>query len=71
MNKIFLLLKGMVKSLYLMLMKCYYHPLANNGSASINEGVIKDCSLDIVEMIASTNELAKELVNKKIYIFKK
>jgi hypothetical protein len=54
-----------------MLVKCYYHPLANNGSASINEGVIKDCSLDIVEMIASTNELAKELFNKKIYIFKK
>jgi hypothetical protein len=47
-----------------MLVKCYYHPLANNGNASINEGVVKDCSLDIFEMIASTNELAKELVNK-------
>lgn len=48
-----------------MLVKCYYHPLANNGSASTNKGVIKDCSLDIFEMIASTNELAKELVNQK------
>jgi hypothetical protein len=48
-----------------------FHPLANNGSASTNKRVIKDCNLGIFEMIASTNELAKELVDKKNLIFRK
>jgi hypothetical protein len=36
-----------------------------------NEGIEENCSLDIFEMIININELARELVNKKLLIFKR
>jgi hypothetical protein len=51
-------------SLYLMLMKCYYHLYSsiesNNGFA--NQKVDDDNNLDIFQMIRKSTELAKELV---------
>jgi hypothetical protein len=34
-----------------------------------NKGIHENCSLDIFEMIVGINELARELVNKKLLIF--
>ncbi len=44
------------KPLYPMLLKCHHllHPLFEN--ATIEQGVDEDCSLNIFEMITSTNE---------------
>jgi hypothetical protein len=36
----------------------------------VNKGIDENCSLDIFEMIISINELARELVNKKLLILK-
>jgi hypothetical protein len=52
------------KSLFLMLLKFHQHlhPLSKIEN-SFDYKIDKDNSLDIFEMVANTNELAKELVN--------
>jgi hypothetical protein len=52
------------KSLFLMLLKFHQHlhPLSKVEN-SFDYKIDKDNSLDIFEMVANTNELAKELVN--------
>jgi hypothetical protein len=37
----------------------------------VDHCVDENCSLDIFELIINTNELAKELVNKKIFVFRR
>jgi len=52
------------KSLFLTLLKFHQdlHPLSKVEN-SFDYKIYKDNSLDIFEMVANTNELAKELVN--------
>jgi hypothetical protein len=54
-----------MKSLYPMPLKChhYLHPLIKFNNGFINQGIDEDRNLDFFEMIMSTNELAKNLVN--------
>ncbi len=40
-------------------------------NATIDQDVDEDCSLNIFEMIASTNEPTKEVVNRKLLILKR
>jgi hypothetical protein len=40
-------------------------------NATIDQDVDEDCSLNIFEMIESTNEPTKEFVNKELLIFKR
>jgi hypothetical protein len=40
-------------------------------NATIDQDVDEDCSLNIFEMIASTNKPIKEFVNRKLLILKK
>jgi hypothetical protein len=46
-------------------LKChhYLHPLIKFNNGFINQGIDEDRNLDFFEMIMSTNELAKNLVN--------
>ncbi len=60
------------KTLYPMLLKCYYHlhPLLEN--AIVDQGVDEDCNeLEIFETTVNTNEPTKEFVNKELLIFKR
>jgi hypothetical protein len=71
MNKnISILEKYNKKSLYHMLVKCYHHlhPLTSNGSASMKERVIENCSLNAFEMTISTSEPTMELVSRELLI---
>jgi hypothetical protein len=45
--------------------------LSENENATIDQDVDEDCSLNIFEMIASTNEPTKEFLNKELLIFKR
>jgi hypothetical protein len=60
-----------IMSLYLMLMKCYYHlhssTKSNNGFA--NKGVDDDNNLDIFQLITNSTKLAKELFKEEMLIF--
>jgi len=58
------------KSLCPMLVKCYHHlhPLTSNGSVSMKERVIENCSLNAFEMTISTSEPTKELLNRELLI---
>ncbi len=60
-----LLLRKMMKSLYPMPLKChhYLHPFIKFNNDFINQRVDEDRNLDFFEMITSTNELARNLVN--------
>ncbi len=40
-------------------------------NATIDQDVDEDCSLNIFEMITSTNEPTKEFVNRKLLMFKR
>ncbi len=40
-------------------------------NATIDQDVDEDCTLNIFEMIASTNEPIKEFVNRELLIFKR
>jgi len=53
-------------------LKCYYHlhPLIEFKTGVVEQRVEKDRSLDIFEMTSSTSELATELVNKELLIFR-
>jgi hypothetical protein len=46
------------KKLFPMFLKCYYHlhPLIGSERGVVNQRIKKDKSLDIFEMIVSTNE---------------
>ncbi len=46
------------KSLFPMLLKCYYHlhPLVESERGVVDQRIEKDMSLDIFEMTSSTNE---------------
>ncbi len=59
------------KTLYPMLLKCYHHlhPLFEN--IVVDQCVDENCSLDIFELIINTNELAKELINKELFVFRR
>jgi hypothetical protein len=52
------------KSLY------HLHPLVKSKLGIVNKRMDEDYSLDIFEMIASTSDSTKELINKKLVIFK-
>ncbi len=60
------------KSLYPTLVKCYHHlhRLVDNENAFVKEGAIQNCNPNFWN-VASTSELAKELVNKELLIFKR
>jgi hypothetical protein len=60
------------KSLFSMLLKCYYHlhPLVESERGVVDERVEKDMSLDIFEMITNTSEPTTKLVNRELIIFK-
>jgi hypothetical protein len=51
-----------------MLLKCYHHLHPFFGNDIVDQGVDacvdEDCNLDTFEMITSTNEPTKKLVNK-------
>jgi hypothetical protein len=59
------------KTLFPMLLKCYYHlhPLVE-FDRGVEQKVEEDKSLDIFEMIVSTSELATKLANIELLIFK-
>jgi len=48
----------------------HLHPLVEFESSFVDQGLNEDYNLDIFEQIANTNELAKELVNMKLFISK-
>ncbi len=60
------------KSLFLMLLKCYYylHALAESERGIVDQRVEEDISLDIFEMTTNTSESTMDLVNRKLLIFK-
>jgi hypothetical protein len=55
-----------------MFLKCHHHlhPLAKTESYFANIGVDEDYNLDMFEHTTNTKEPTKELVNKKLLIFK-
>jgi len=59
------------RSLYPMLLKCYHHlhPITKYIEC-IDQTIDEDCNLDIFQQIASISELTKELVTRKLFIFK-
>jgi hypothetical protein len=61
------------KSLFPMLLKCYYHlhPLVESKRGVVDERVEEDKSLDTFEMTTSTSEPTMELVNRELLIFKR
>jgi len=61
------------KSLYSMLVKCYYHLhlLVDNRSAFVEELFIENCSLNIFDMNVSTSEPTKELIDRELLIFRR
>ncbi len=58
------------KSLYPMLTKCYEHLHPFVKSLADESISYEDSSLDIFEQIASTSELAEELVKRELLLFK-
>ncbi len=57
-----------------MLVKCHEHlyPLVRLDRNCVDQDIFEyDCNLDIFQQIASTNEPGKELVKKKLLIFKR
>jgi len=61
------------KSLFLMLLKCYYHLhlLVEFARDVVDQRVKEDMNLDIFEMEANTSEPTTKLVNRKLLIFKR
>jgi len=57
------------RSLHSIFLKCH-HPLVKLKSDIVDKKVDEDCNLDIFEMMIRINELTKELVKKKLLIFK-
>ncbi len=55
-----------------MLMKCHHHlnPLVKFKSSFVDQRLDEDCTLNIFEQTASTNEPTRELVDKEFLIFK-
>jgi hypothetical protein len=58
------------KTLYPML-KCYHYlqPLFEN--TIVDQCVDENCKLNIFDLIINTNKLAKEFVNKELFIFRR
>ncbi len=66
------LLKNMIiKTLHLILLKCYHHLHLLFKNATIDQGVDEDCTLDIFEILTSTSNLANELVGRELLIFRR
>jgi len=61
------------KSLFLMLLKCYYHLhlLVEFARDVVDQRVKEDMNLDIFEMATNTSEPTTKLVNRKLLIFKR
>ncbi len=59
--------------LFPMFLKCYYHlhPLIESKRGVVDQRIKEDKSLDIFEMIVSTNEPTMKLVNKELLTFKR
>jgi hypothetical protein len=59
------------KSLFPMLLKCYYHLhlLVESGRGFVDEKVEEDITLDIFEMTTNTNEPTMKFVNREFLIF--
>jgi hypothetical protein len=60
------------KSLFPMLLKCYYHlhPLVEYERGVVDQRIEEDRSLDIFEMTTNTSEPTTELVNRELLDFK-
>jgi hypothetical protein len=60
------------KSLFPMLLICYYHlhPFVDSEKGVVDERVEEDMNLDIFEMITNTSEPTTELVNRELMIFR-
>ncbi len=56
------------KTLYPMLLKCYHHLHMLSKNTVVDQCADENCNLDIFELIINTNELAKELVNKELFV---
>jgi hypothetical protein len=50
-------------------LKCYHHLHSWTKNFIVDQGFDENCSLGIFEILASSNELVKELVNKEFLIF--
>jgi hypothetical protein len=61
------------KSLFSMLLMCHYHlhPLVEYERGIVDQRVEEDSSLDIFEMTTNISELAMELINRELLIFKR
>jgi hypothetical protein len=60
-----------IKTLHLILLKCYHHLHLLFKNATIDQGVDEDCTLDIFEILTSTSNLANELVGRELLIFRR
>ncbi len=60
------------KYLFPMILKCYFHfnPLVESERGVVDQRVEENRSLDIFEMVASTNELTTKLICRELLIFK-
>jgi len=60
------------RSLYLMFLKCYHHLqlVFAFENEFIEQIMDANCNLDIFEMVAGTNEPLKEIVKRKLLIFR-
>ncbi len=61
------------KTLYPMLVKCYYHlhSLEDNRNTFEEEGFVENCRVNIFHMNASTSESTQELMDRELLIFRK
>jgi hypothetical protein len=61
-----------VKSLFSMLLMCHYHvhPLDEYERGIVDQRVEEDGTLNIFEMTTNISELATELINRELLIFK-
>ncbi len=59
------------RTLYPMFLKCYHHlhPMIESIEC-VDQTIYEDCSLDIFQQTASISEPTKELVTRKLLIFK-
>ncbi len=55
------------KTLNAMLLKCFHHLHLLTKNVIVDQGFDENYSLGIFEILASSNELMKELVNKEFF----
>ncbi len=62
-----------IKFLWFMFFMCHYHlhPLDEYEKGIVDQRVEEDSSLDIFEMTTNISELAMELINRELLVFKR